>query len=182
MISDDEEEEDSAEHSTAPIKRTPDQGDFDVNDDKAITGYFNINLKGSSITDKQKESLVKKVVTIWSTANPNYHKAKLGTNFTGTNKLGRLIANAVKNDTSLYKGLHAQLDKHIANHNSTIKDLEGSIGDLIKTQQTQRDTAAAAKANKKATPKSTPGTPVTASTTTNTSTPANTYILLHQSR
>ena len=174
VISDDEEEEDSAEHSTAPIKRTPDQGDFDVNDDKAITGYFNSNLKGSSITDKQKESLVKKVVTIWSTANPNYHKAKLGTNFTGTNKLGRLIANAVKNDTSLYKGLHAQLDKHIANHNSTIKDLEGSIGDLIKTQQTQRDTAAAAKANKKATPKPTPGTPVTTPSTTNTSTPANT--------
>ena len=179
VISDDEEEEDPEQSVPAPNKRKPDQGDFDVNDDKAITGYFKNNLKESSITDMQREQLVKKIVIIWSTANPNYHKAKLGNNFTGSNKLGRLIANAVRHDTSLLKGLSARLDKHISNNNSTIKELEGDIGDMIKTQQSQKDTAAASKANKKAA-KAIP-TPVTAPTITKTTTPATTQDPKHKS-
>jgi hypothetical protein len=172
-ISEDEEEDVAEVPAPASSKRTPDRGDFNVDDDKAITGYFKNNLKDSPITDIQKEQLVKKVVIIWSTAFPSYHKAKLGNNFTGNNKLGRLIVNAVKNDDSLLKGLLSNLDKHIANLDSNIKDLEAVIGDMIKTQQAQKETAAASRANKKAAAKANTTTP-TASTTTDATTPANT--------
>jgi hypothetical protein len=170
----DDEEEDSPE-TPAPeaSKRTPDRGDFNVNDDKVITAYFKNNLRDSTISESQREQLVKKVVNIWSTANPEYHKHKLGNNFTGNNKLGRLIVNAVKTDTSLLKGLNSYLDKHIAKHDANIKDLEVTISGMITTQQHQKDTAAANKANQKAAAAAKANTtaPVTVPTITDTTTP-----------
>ena len=171
VISDDDEEDEPA--SLPTNERTPDKGDFNVSDDKAITGYFKSNLKDSNITDKQKEQLVQKAVLIWATAFPNYHKAKLGTNFTGNNKFGRLIANALNHDTSLIKGLFKRLDKHSSNPNSSIKELELDIGEMIKTQQSQKDNAAANKANRKAA-KANSTTPTTGSSTPATTSPAST--------
>jgi hypothetical protein len=172
-ISDDEEEELPETSTPEASKRTPDRGDFNVNDDKAITGYFKNNLRDSSISDSQRDQLVKKIVTIWSTANPDYHKSRLGNNFTSTNKLGRLLVNALKNDTSLLKGLFACLDKHIAGNDSNIKDLEVTISGMISTQQHQKETAAANIANKKAAAKTNTTTQVTAPTNTDTTTPTD---------
>ena len=171
-ISDDDEDE-LPVPAPSTSKRTPDQGDFNINNDKVITAYFKNNLKDSPISDSQREQLVKKVINIWSTVNPDYHKTKLGNNFTGNSRIGRLLVNAVKHDTSLLKGLHSSLDKHIANHDSNIKDLEVSISGMITTQQHQKETAAANKANKKAAAKTNPTTPVSAPTTTNTTTPTD---------
>ena len=173
-ISDDEEEEVTETSAPEASKRTPDSDDFNVNDDKAITAYFKNNLKGSPISDSQRDQLVNKTVIIWSTAHPDYHKAKLGNNFTGNNKLGRLIVNALKNDANLVKGLFACLDKHIASRDSNIKDLEVTISGMITTQQHQKETAAANKANKKkAVTTANTTTPVTTPTTTNTTTLTN---------
>ena len=170
-VSDDEEEELPETPAPEASKRTPDRGDFNVSDDKVITAYFKNNLRDSTISDSQREQLVKKVVNIWSTANPEYHKSRLGNNFTGSNKLGRLTVNAVKNDTSLLKGLFSCLDKHIAKHDANIKDLEVTISGMITTQQHQKETAAANKAYKKAAAKANTTTPVTVPTTTDTATP-----------
>ena len=173
VLSDDEEEDSPETPAPEASKRTPDRGDFNVSDDKVITAYFKNNLRDSTISESQREQLVKKVVNIWSTANPEYHKQRLGNNFTGTNKLGRLIVNAVKTDTSLLKGLYSYLDKHIAKHDANIKDLEVTISGMITTQQHQKDTAAANKANQKAAAAAKANTtaPVTVPTTTDTTTP-----------
>ena len=120
--------------ATQSNERKADAGDFDTNKDWRITNYFKDKWNAYR-PEQQIHSVTKLVVTIWARQHSDYHTKQLGNNFTGTKKLGGLLAAIGRSRLKSLKNVTALLRDNVRNGT----DIENLCSKLDEINQEARD-------------------------------------------